>query len=111
MTLAELAALLLQDMGVIGPTETPTSEDSDFVSDKLTRAQARLDQLDIAPWTITTVPDYAVDAFIQYTIPSCARAFGYPMENPSAAEDAALTQIKHLVADRRVHTPGTATYF
>lgn len=110
MTLSELAALALKDLGVIAANESPSAADSIFVQDKLTRAHARLTELDLVSWTLNAVPDYAVDAFIAYAIPSFANAFGIEVDSYTS-EQVALRRLRELVADRRMSEPGKAVYF
>ncbi len=111
MNLSELATLALHDMGVIAATETPSAADSQFVQDKLTRANERLEMLGLVSWVLTDVPDYIADALVQYAIPSIARAFGYAVPDPLMSERIALARIRELVADRGAYTPGQAVYF
>lgn len=110
MTLSELATLALRDLGVIAASESPSTADGNFVEDKLTRAHERLVELGLVSWTITTVPDYAIDAFVAYAIPSFANAFGVPTDT-YASEQVALRRVRELVADRRINEPGRADYF
>jgi hypothetical protein len=66
-----------------------------------------LEKLDVALWTDSDVPAYAVESFVDYCKASVSR-FG--MDRDPALKIAALAELRYLTADTR-HGTGTACYF
>lgn len=113
MTLSDLATLALQTLGITPIGRTPSSKDSTFAQNALTRALAELatPAHDIAVWTISDTPNAYANAFIEFTAPAFVPYGVIGMADAQAMKAAGLAKLRELTRDTRASAPGTAEYF
>ena len=115
MTLAELRDKVLQRIGVLAAGEIASAEDAALTEAALRGAQAELDMLGIALWTLDDVPEYAVGSLIRMVLPEVGPAFGVVAVNGLPLDEGyremAIRRLRILTADPAPSAPGKTEYF
>lgn len=107
MTKAQLRDHILRQLGVIGVGEDPTADDATMVETVIDNCQDELEQLEVALWTTSDIPAYAVEGMTTYCKASLT-AFG--QEYDPRMRELGLMRLRQVTQDRRSGT-GTACYF
>jgi hypothetical protein len=107
MTKAQLRNHILQQLGVIGAGETASAEDAALMETIIDNCQSELDELEIATWTTSDVPAFAIEGMSMFVRASCA-AWG--QEYDPALRELGLRRLRQVTQDRRSDT-GKACYF
>ena len=76
MTKAELRRRILQHLGRLAATETPTSEDAAIVDEAIDSAHSRLEHLGVAPFETSAIPAWAQIPMRDYVSGDLAGTFG-----------------------------------
>lgn len=107
MTKDELATYILQLHGVVGAGQTPSADDFNLVKQTMDNCHGELEQLEIALWPVTDIPDYAAESFAVF-VEATLTAWG--KEVNLVKREMAESRLRKLTADRR-HSVGKAQYF
>lgn len=112
MTLQELITMALRDIGYLDAVETVAAEDYAFVSTKFRLALAQLSMHGLDVWDLTDTPDEYAQAFVNYTAPMFAGAYGYSIGGDiREAQKASLAWLKDLIKPRRLSSLKKNEYF
>ena len=110
MTLDELRDHLLGQLGILGIGATASADDAAHAETVLTNAQATLEKLGVALWSLEDVPSWAIESFIKYAAPMAAPRFGLAEQYPMQLNRIALAELRELTSDGRTSS-GKACYF
>ncbi len=110
-TAADLRVRVLQELGIIAAGETPNAEDASLIDGFITRAQDELVQRRAALWVIDSIPDYAVEPFVQYAAAMAAPTYGVMSKADAIiAKRTALSEIYELTDEGESLSPQKAEY-
>lgn len=107
MNLAQFRDHLAENLGIKGDGNTLSADRANYLETIITNCQAELEQLEVALWPLSDIPEYVVETFADYCAASVSR-FGRDRNPPLKA--AALIEMRYLTADNR-HSVGQADYF
>lgn len=75
-SVSDLGTRALQRLNIISAVETPSAEDAAKAAQKVTDAHAMLQALGKTRWTLTTVPDHIVPAYVECAASLMAPEYG-----------------------------------
>lgn len=67
---------ILQHLGVVGAGQVPSSEDAEIVDEAIDIAFAKLRKMNLAPFAVDAVPEWAQDSMRDYVSYMVAGTFG-----------------------------------
>ncbi len=107
MTLAEFRDHLATQLGIKQRGNALSSDDAAYLETVIQNCQAELEQLSVALWPVSDIPNYIVESFVTFCRGSISR-FGFDPD--PALKKLGLDSIRYLTADDRSGV-GTACYF
>lgn len=107
MNLEQFRDYFAQSIGIKGRGNALAADDAAYLDRFITNCHAELDQLGVALWRDTDIPEYAIESLVDYCRGSLNR-FGYQADD--AAKAAGLMKLRYLTADP-LHGVGKAEYF
>lgn len=107
MTLEQFRDHLAENLGIKGDGNALSADRANYLETIITNCHAELEQLEVALWPVSDIPEYAVETFADYCAASVSR-FG--RERNPMLKAAALVELRYLTADTR-STVGRADYF
>lgn len=107
MTLAEFRDHLATQLGIKQRGNALASDDANYLETVIQNCQAELEQLSVALWPVSDIPNYIVESFVIFCRGSISR-FGFDPD--PALKKLGLDQIRYLTADER-NGVGQASYF
>lgn len=113
-TVADLSTAVLREMAVLDATETPATEDSDFVAGIYAQKYAELQApgLELVYWPQSTIPSAIFLTLRDLVINECAGAFGEPVppETKDGRETIILKRLRRHVSKDKTGLPNRASY-
>ncbi len=112
-TRAELAVAVLQELGVLDASETPTAEDSELVIDRHDELLAHLVDEELAYWAEDEIPLAVFGALRNLVINQVRGVFGEPVtaEEVEARHKMLMGPLRRHVARAPSGTRTSAEYF
>ena len=112
-TKAQFRNILLQYLRASDAAQTPSAADAADAETAIETTHAFLEQKEIAWWSLTAIPDEAVDALKRYVAAELAHRFVLPEEVAlyAAEKPGALMDLRSLKAPAREREPVRPTYF
>jgi hypothetical protein len=98
---------LAENLGIKGDGNTLSADRANYLTTLIENCHGELEQLGVALWALSDIPEYAIETLVDYCSASVSR-FGRD-RNPML-KAAALMELRYLTADSR-HGVGKAEYF
>jgi hypothetical protein len=98
---------LAENLGIKGDGNTLSADRANYLTTLIENCHGELEQLGVALWALSDIPEYAVESLVDYCAGSVSR-FG--RERNPGLKVAALLDLRALTADSR-HGVGKAEYF
>lgn len=114
LTKAQLAARVLEHLGVKSAAVSARAEDSAFVEEAIDAAHSRLRKYGLVPFATSAIPDWAQIQLRDYVAGDVAQAFGLGgarLGEFKGAADAAERELQRQVSGYRHPMPIVADYF
>lgn len=112
-TEAELATAVLRDLGIVDALSSPSAADSAFVIAKYEDAYSYYQDLELAYWTVTSIPQAVFLMLVDLIANRCMNAFGIgqSLDEMQSREEMLLKRLRRHVSRGKTGKPIKATYY
>ena len=105
---------ILQHLGVVGAGQVPSSEDAEIVNEAIDISFAKLRKMNVAPFFIEAIPEWAQDSMRDYVAYMVAGTFGVGPQKTTQLyqeQQLALASLRLQVASEVSSEPVPTRYY